>query len=61
MALFRKKDTPQKRKVEYLRKFKRRIERGDKDVPGLAEWAKADLYRRAMMEAGGSRQQYRKK
>ena len=35
-----KKDTPQEVKLKYLKRFKKRIKRGDGTVPTLAQFAK---------------------
>jgi len=53
-----KKDTSQKTKMEYLKKFKGRIAKRDRNTPTLAEYDKADATTRAFMEAGQARKKW---
>ena len=54
-------DISQGTKAAYLKKFKGRIARKDRNTPTLYEYAKADATTRALMEAGQSRKKYRKR
>lgn len=47
-----KKDTPHKTKLEYLKRFTRRIKQRDRTVPSLAQYTKMSGTEKGLAHAG---------
>jgi len=52
VKLFKKKDTPHKTKLDYLKSFANRIKRGDKNTPTLAQYSKMSGAQKSLAKAG---------
>jgi len=48
----KKKDTPRKTKLEYLKRFEQKIKSGDKSTPTLAQYAAMSGVQKGLAHAG---------